>query len=496
MAHTRRVHDGGPSRRAALGGAGAALLASILPGCDRGPHLLPVTASSGADRAVEAARSFAGRTLRVGWESGAQADEVLRQSGPRWEELTGIRVQVVEMGTPAQQFRYVMAEHGARSGALDCASIAPAWLPDLTRVEALLPLDERVAHYLPAADLEDYLPGYRALGVWEGRRYGLFDDGDVLLLYWRRDLFEDPEMRAAFEARHGRPLPDPRSGSWSDFTDAAAFFTQPALGRYGLAPFTPDLWWSWYQCLLRQRGETFFEEEGMRANVGSPVATRLLADLVGLRAYMPPTTKDSVYTTLATWLAGNAAMATFWPPLGRWAEGYGAPPWGGVPPSQVIGRTGYALLPGGVTELSVGFVLSVLSGSKEPDAAYLFIQWLTSPTVSLNRVMAPFALRDPYRVSHVTSPAFRALWPNAGAYLDTLREGSARMLPDLTLPGTNRYAAAFQEAWTRLLLGAAPEHVGAEMARDWDAITDDLGVSAQRVAWRAFLGPPAASPDR
>lgn len=495
MADGRRVHGDGPSRRRALGGALAFGVASVLPGCDRGPLFVPVTATTAADRAVEAARRFAGRTLRLGWESGAQADEVLRQSGPRWEALTGIRVQLVEMGMPGQQFRYVMEEHEARAGVLDCASIVPAWLPDLTRAGALRPLDDLARHYLPAAGLEDYLPGYRDLGVWEGRRYGLFDDGDVLLLYWRSDLFDDPRVRAGFEARHGRPLGDPRRWSWEDFTAAAAFFTDPPSARYGLAPLTPELWWGWFQCLLRQRGGTFFDEASMRAAVGSPVATQLLADLYGLRAYMPPPGDDSLLATLSTWLSGSAAMATFWPPLGRWAEGYGAPPWGGVPPSHVIGRTRYALLPGGATELAVGFVLSVLAGSPEPEAAYLLVQWLTSPSVSLERVMAPFGLRDPYRVSHVTSPAFRARWPAAGDYLDVLRAGSERMLPDLTLPGAPRYAAAFQEAWTRLERGEAPDAVGAATAAAWDGVTDELGVGGQRAAWRAFLRRSTADPS-
>ena len=43
---------------------------------------------------------------------------------------------------------------------------------------------------------------------------------------------------------------------------------------------------------------------------------------------------------------------------------------------------------------------------------------------SLERVKLPYALRDPFRDSHFTDPGYLALWPDAKAYLATLKEGS------------------------------------------------------------------------
>ena len=42
-----------------------------------------------------------------------------------------------------------------------------------------------------------------------------------------------------------------------------------------------------------------------------------------------------------------------------------------------------------------------------PEAAYLFMQWVTSPPVSLVRTMLPYSLRDPYRLSHYKSELYR-----------------------------------------------------------------------------------------
>lgn len=485
------------SRRDFLAATIGLAAGALLPAC-RHRRLAPATGVTSAERAVSAARAYAGGTLNVGWESGPQAEDLLRFSGPLWERLTGIRVNVVEMGRPAEQFHRVMAEHRAGSGALDCASVTPAWIPDLVEAGALAPLEDYIEAWMAPGDLDDYLPAYRALGEWDGRRYGLFDDGDVLLLYYRRDLFEDAATQRAFKARHGRPLGDPRSYDWRQVVEAAQFFTERHAPRlYGMAPFHRELEWSWFQTMLRTTGGTFFEPATMRPGLNGEVGRKALANLLALRKAMPPSTAEfSAWTTLTTYLTGNAAMAVFWPPLGRWAEGYGrdAIEVRGIPPSRVAGKTGYALLPGGSTAMASGFALSVLTGARRPEAAYLFAQWLTSPEVSLQRVMLPYALRDPYRRSHFASPIFRARWPAAPAYLDALRAGADAALIDLTLPGAVDYEQAFYLARTDLQLGLPPDRALDRLAAAWDAITDRRGRDRQRAAFATFLRLPGALP--
>ena len=121
-------------------------------------------------------------------------------------------------------------------------------------------------------------------------------------------------------------------------------------------------------------------------------------------------------------LAGDIAMWESWPPVGRWAAGYGveieALSW--LPKSTVAGKIGYALPPGQTPQLAAGFSLSISTDSDAKEAAYLFIQWLNSKDISLKRVQLPFALRDPYRDSHFDSAEYQSLWPEAPAYLTAL----------------------------------------------------------------------------
>ena len=142
--------------------------------------------------------------------------------------------------------------------------------------------------------------------------------------------------------------------------------------------------------------------------------------------FMPPGVEQFGFVeNLAAFLQGQTAMTISWPPYGRWAAGYGTDQevlsW--VPKSTIAGKVGYALPPGGHPQLAAGFALSVASTSKNKDAAYLFIQWLNSEDISMQRVQLPYALRDPFRDSHFTSPEYLAKWPDAKDYLAALERG-------------------------------------------------------------------------
>jgi multiple sugar transport system substrate-binding protein len=486
------------SRRQFIAAGSVLLAGQLLPGCDsRKRNFPPAEGATSAERAVNAAKRFSGTILNIGWETGDQAQDPLRFSGPLWEQLTGIRINVVEMGIPTNLFRRLMAEHHAGTGAIDCVMVAPAWMPSLLEAGALEPLDDYVNHYMVKADLDDFLPLYRSLGIWDGRRYGLVDDGDTLLLYYRRDLFEDAANQKDFAARFGRPLGDPRSYNWQQFIQAAGFFTDKfAPGLYGIAPFNKWLRWGWFQMLLRLNGGQFFDPATMKPRIDAEAGRRTMADLAQMDRFMPPGAADTPDPSplFASYLTGKSAMASFWPPLGRWAEAYGGERSGGVPKSQVAGKTGYALLPGGHTELALGWLIAILANSKRKEAAYLFAQWLNSPEISLQRVTLPYSLRDPFRQSHFASPAYRGLWPSAPAYLETLKTAEAKAFLDLIIPGAPEYEEAFYQAANNIRLGTRVDDAMKQMAATWEAITERYGRSHQRSAYERFLRRQSMTP--
>jgi multiple sugar transport system substrate-binding protein len=149
---------------------------------------------------------------------------------------------------------------------------------------------------------------------------------------------------------------------------------------------------------------------------------------------------------------------------------------------------------GGRTNLAGNFNLAVSADSKNKEAAYLFAQWMTSPKISLQRVMLPFTLRDPYRLSHYDSPLYRTAWPDAGAYLDDLKTSAMNGVYEPGIPGGREYMEALDKAITAAYAGTDVKAALDDCAKRWDEITNRLGLDAQKKAYNDWLKNPWAQP--
>lgn len=454
-------------------------------------------AQSAAERAVEAAKQYSGITLNVFYEAGLQPLDPKNFTGPMWEELTGIKINVIE--SPINEiFTKTMQDYKAGSGGYDVLNVVPNQMPDLALAGALEPLDAYVDKYGYRDELQTIAPVYRDNWMTvEGTIYGLPDDGDVLILYYRRDLFEDPENMEAFKAKHGYDLAPPTT--WQQFSEIGQFFTDkyaPDIHGAGMLRQPGNAQYL-FQERLRIEGGKFFDADTMKAEINSDIAVRIFDEMRAENEWMPPGVEQWGFgEAFSAFLAGDIAMTISWPPVGRWAAGYGkgteALNW--IPETTVADTIGYALPPGGHPELAVGFSLAVASGSKNKEAAYLFAQWMNSEEISLQRVQLPYALRDPFRESHFTSEEYRSRWPNAGDYLDILKQGSETGLLDLSLIQTDRYEEALRQAISRLWSGEDTREILDDTAEQWDKLTDRIGVDKQKRVYSDWASKPNAYP--
>ena len=101
-----------------------------------GTFTRPAWAETAADVAVKAAQQYKGQTITIVWEAGLQALDPLNFSGPKWKELTGIDVKVVEVSV-AEMFTKIMQDFRSGAGAYDALNVIPAWMPDLANAGAL-----------------------------------------------------------------------------------------------------------------------------------------------------------------------------------------------------------------------------------------------------------------------------------------------------------------------------------------------------------------------
>jgi multiple sugar transport system substrate-binding protein len=191
------------------------------------------------------------------------------------------------------------------------------------------------------------------------------------------------------------------------------------------------------------------------------------------------------------------AMLFSWPPTGRMTENYSqrAKAINFVPKSEISGKAGYAPVPGGNGEHAVGFIKAIAAGSSNEEAAYLFAQWVTSPPLSLVRVMLPYTLRDPYRIAHYRSPLYRALWPEAKDYLVNLCECANGGVVDIIMPGWQDFALSLDRMCTSVWGGADPQTALKKAAAEWDATNKRLGLEAQKAAYEQFKQLPGSYAD-
>ena len=456
-------------------------------------------AQSAAQRAVDAAKKIcAGKTITIVWEAGLQSEDPKNFSGPKWEELTGCKVKVIEVPTD-QMFTKIMQEYRAGTGAYDALNVIPAWMPDLAQGGALEVLDPYVDKYGFRAELQKIAATYRDNQMTvNGKIYGFPDDGDVFLMYYRKDIFARPDLQKEFKAKNGYDLAPPKT--WKQFDQIGSFLTEKLKGEgiYGASFFEqPPYTMFMFEERFRNEGGRFFDAATMKATVNSPVGVRVFTDMRNENKFMPPgVEKFGFVENLAVFLKGESAMTISWPPYGRFSAGYLANEkkldW--VPKSTIAGKVGYALPPGGHPELAAGFALSVASTSKQKEQAYLFIQWLNSEDISNLRVQLPYALRDPFRDSHFVNKDYLAKWPDAKFYLAALQEASKTGLLDLSLIQTDKYEEALRQGISRLWAGEDPKKILDDVAKQWDEITQQVGVDKQKAVYTAWAAKSGAYP--
>jgi multiple sugar transport system substrate-binding protein len=413
------------------------------------------------------------------------------------EQLTGIKSNVIELSHP-DQFSKPVAEHIAASGAYDILDIEPAWLPSLADGGVLAPLDDYIAKYMNKADLEDYHPLYKSLPMYKGKIWGFFDDGDMFALYYRKDIFEDPKLKEAYQAKYSKALEPPKT--WEDYSEVAQFITDNlAPNVYGAGHFrkagSPGNQFDFLQ-QYRANGGMLFGDD-MKAGLNSDAGMKTLQNMIAAnKASIPGNNELDAVSLWAAWLQGKVAMIYSWPPTGRMTAGYSqtAKAINFIPQSTIADKVGYAIVPGN-PEMASGYVKSLTAESANADAAYLFMQWVTSPPVSLARVMLPYALRDPYRLSHFKSDLYGALFPSAKEYLINLNNSANVGLLDMIMPGWQDFALSLDRMCTSVWAGTDPKAALATAAAEWDQTTERLGVDSQKAFYEEFKKLPGSSAD-
>ena len=147
---------------------------------------------------------YSGVTLDVGTRTRPFIASAIELAAKGWEKQTCGKVNILEFPVD-QLYQTYLTALVAGEGKFDVITFGPFYTPDFAPYLADMPATMRGTDAW-----NDILPVYRdRLMVWNGRYLTQTIDGDQHILYYRRDLFPQPQEKQRVKEKNGHDLAPP-----------------------------------------------------------------------------------------------------------------------------------------------------------------------------------------------------------------------------------------------------------------------------------------------
>jgi multiple sugar transport system substrate-binding protein len=243
----------------------------------------------------------------------------------------------------------------------DVAYIDASGTSDFASRDALVNLDNYISRS-KVVKMADYVDAFRTFVTYKKSTWGMPVDGESTGLFYRKDMF----------AAAGISSP-PKT--WEEFEADAKKLTNPAKKQYGYEVFAPEAAYYWYPWLY-QGGGDLLSADGKKVLFTSAAAKKAAKFYVGLAKYSPPDYLNSnSYDGRVAFAQGQVAMYM----AGSWFAGtlHSEYP-------KIDDKWAAAPLPDGPAGCKTtiaGDSLVMLAGTKNPDAAWLWMEYFSRPDI-------------------------------------------------------------------------------------------------------------------
>jgi multiple sugar transport system substrate-binding protein len=410
----------------------------------------------------EAAKPYRGASIRMVGEFLPPLEAVVKLKDI-FEDETGISVDI-EMYEETEVVEKVSFDLASGAGIYDIVAQPFGKLGKLVENNWLVPLDVFLKNPKltpPGFDPDKiYFKGktgkapwgkdltqgiYRALAEYKGVLYGLVDKCHSRRLWYRKDLWFDPHHREKIRERYGFELKGPED-VWHLTTEQykmlSEYFTMNGefpLPKYGTCiegKRHPALFYSFCEWLF-QFGGGFIDHsypfEYGRVIINQPEAVKALEYMKSLVPYCPPGTLEYFWDdAMAAFQGGLIAHTIMWedasyaivdPSVSKVAAELGARNACGFGPLPYVPEKGIRSFK------THGWTDSIPYSSKNKEAAWLFMLWLSSFPVDLEKHLKGGVSGRPDVCKYVVEN------------IDNLvREGR-------TLPGVEEYTASYMRMY-------------------------------------------------
>ncbi|WP_179558630.1 extracellular solute-binding protein [Microbacterium sp. AK009] len=350
-------------------------------------------------------------SLTVVVEGGGKAE--LQPIADLYLEETGTEVTLLELPY-AGLYDRISSELKAGTPSFDIAALDAIWLTAFA--PGLAPLDDLYTDEVKSDLFEGLVTEAQVDGTYVG--VPVWTNSEIL--FYRTDLFEDPQNKADFAAKYGYDLVPPTT--WEQYRDAAEFFTRDTDGDGEIDLYGTDVKGAveteWL-ATVSQAGEEHMviDAESGEVTIDSAAHKEALDYYVSLLPFAPAGAAQLDWAgSQNLFYQGNLAMMRFW------GHAYRQTP-EDSPVKDDIGVAPMIAGPGGIAGVPGAWYLSVPASGSKNEAATDFIQF----AYENNDLSADTSLGLVARKSAFESKAGEAGFENYAALLETLE--SAQTLP-------------------------------------------------------------------
>jgi multiple sugar transport system substrate-binding protein len=429
-----------------------------------------------AQRAIDGAKAYVKAKGLQNPKLDMLLNSLYRNSLPdfaaEWKELTGVEIVSEPLGYTDIPSK-VMGEAVAKTGAFD--------------IGVLHPLDEYAAKYKP--DFSGIPEAFVAQQYYNGKQYSFVLDGDHIMLVLRKDIVENPQAQAEFKAATGKDLGCP--ATMADWEEQAKFFhTKAGETRWGITFEQPLYGAMGYRSVNFSHrhfpayfGGLLFDKD-MNPQINTPQGIKAINDLASIVKYMPEDIQGwGTPQIYPFWGSGQAYSVMSFPSI----FGYG----NANPKSTVKGKQMPCVIPatdaGGKmvrrAAEAAGTSYMVNSYGDHPELAYLFIQWLTSPSVGNRAIAHPKGFWDPFRKANLGDEGIIKKFSNE--FLEQTMENAQYTTSLLYVEGHYEYMKILDNNLADVMNGnIAAEKAAANIEKGWNDVTEDIGRDNQIEVWR------------
>lgn len=360
---------------------------------------------------------YAGKSIVVPVMSG-DFEKAINDVVPIFEALSG--ADVIVESVPGEQFTDKLQLDLNNTKRYDVVLAPIAFLHSFAASEKIEPLQPLIDSYASTGyDTSDFIPAlFHTYGMYRDTLYAIPYKPDVELMFYRKDLFEDEEIKAAFLEIYQRELTVPQTNE--ELMEVAEFFTKSknpdSKVEYG---YSTNMLKGCTRLLFTNRGGDDVDENG-KPNMNNQQGIDALNRIMELQEFAPKEWMQMGWDEANQFFAnGNAAMMEQWPGLWNTCQAEG---------SAVKDKIGVAVTPGKTPVLG-GWGVAISQGSKEKELALKFLEFITSKDGELLKIENTM---DPCRTSSYEMQGVNESSKLYEALMESL--GYAKTLADVDVP--------------------------------------------------------------